>query len=216
MRHPRWCLHPQARNDRQYLLDTRYLVHDFAAYCKSIHQQFDKSKCNAIRTVFVDMGASLNFDFHKTDTPVMSLLQLYRRYGFVFDHVYAFELKTENPMDVFAKVPRDMMASYHWVNVGVDTNRSSILNPWSLLLENFSAKDFVVVKLDVDNGAIELELLRQLLDDEHEGLAEIVDVLYFEHHVSLKEWFKYDDSVEKSLQLFHSLRERGIHAHYWV
>jgi hypothetical protein len=216
MRHPQWCLPPTTsnhskqkpppRNNPPYLLDIHYLIHDFAQFCRVIAPQS--------RTVFVDMGASLNFEFHKQETPVLQVLELYQQFGIYFDHIYAFELKPEPPADVFAKVPRNLLPAYHWMNVGVETDKNSKLNPWNLLKDQYQADDFVVVKLDVDNTPIELELLRQLVNDPQ--LLSIVDVLYFEHHVSLTEWFPYQETMEQSLQLFADLRAHGIAARYWV
>jgi hypothetical protein len=215
MRHPKWCLPPDLqknRNYRKYLIDISYLVHDFAQLCRSIVNT--PTSASSPRTVLIDMGASLVFDFHKEETPVLDLLQLYAKFGIHFDHYYAYELKPHDPNQVFQKVPQEFLASYHWMNVGVETDRQSKLNPWKLLKENFQPDDFIVVKLDIDKTSIELELVDQLLEDEH--LVKLVDQFYFEHHVSLTEWWPYEETAKKSLELFHKLRRKGIAAHYWV
>jgi hypothetical protein len=213
MRHPKWCLPPPSSSTRKkknhppYLLDILYLVHDFAQFCRNIPSH--------AKTIFVDLGASLQFDFHKKTTPVLQLLELYRDYGNIrFDHIYAFELKPENPKDVFAKLPRHLFPAYHWINVGINTDVNSPFNPWNLLRDQYVPDDFVVIKLDVDKTSIEVELIRQLLQDPQ--LIAIVDVLYWEHHVSLTEWYPYQETMEKSLKLFAELRAKGIAAHYWV
>jgi hypothetical protein len=209
MRHPRWCLPPNPTkkgNYPKYLIDITYLVHDFKHMCQQIRP--------TSRTVLLDMGASLQFDFHKDDTPVVDLTSIYTKFGITFDHYYAYEIKPTKPDEVFQKLPDDLMASYHWINVGVSTDPQSKLNPWRLLLDNFDENDFIVVKLDVDNTGIELKLVEQLLADEN--IIKLVDVFYWEHHVSLKEWWPYSESAKKSLQLFYDLRTKGIPAHYWV
>lgn len=205
MRHPRWCLHPRRRN--AYLLKTTYLVHDFAYMCRNSIQP-------SSRTVFMDMGAALNFDFHKDNTPVIDLIRMYEKFGFKFDHIYAYEMKFTEPKKVFQLVPDNLLSSYHWINVGVEVDQASKQNPWKLLLENYDENDFVVVKLDIDHSTTEIALIDQLLANP--DLLKLVDQFYFEHHVGLKEWVAYSESAKKSLLLFDRLRKSGIPAHYWI
>lgn len=207
-RHPRWCLppNPKNRNNRAYLLHLGYLVHDFAAICQTLKP--------TSRTVLVDMGASLEFGFHKDVTPAIYLTDTYKRFGIPFDHIYAYEINQIAPKEVFKKVPDELMSAYHWINVGVETDINSKLNPWNLIKDNFSEEDLVIVKLDIDNNRIEAEFIRQLLVDE--TLSKLVDQFYYEHHVSLKEWFKYDATLKESIEMFSALRGKGIPAHYWV
>ena len=59
----------------------------------------------------------------------------------------------------------------------------------------------------------------QLLHDDE--LSEKIDVLYWEHHVGLKE-FKHPDEdghethPRDSIELMQNLRQKGVCAHYWV
>lgn len=75
------------------------------------------------------------------------------------------------------------------------------------------------MKLDIDTADVELRLANQLLKSNK--LAQLVDIFYFEHHVYLDEmapaWnVTMEGSVKNSIELFSSLREQGIDAHYWV
>jgi hypothetical protein len=172
------------------------------------------------RIVLVDMGASL--DFHgggPSSMPAVYLTQLYRKFGFKFDHIYAYEVTPQEPAHVFERVPDELMASYHWINVGVSADPTSSLNPLKMLLQNFNEDDFIVIKLDIDTSSIEVPLARQLLNDM--ALHGLVDQFYFEHHVMLGElkgsWQKsMKGSVRDSLEFFIGLREAGIAAHSWV
>jgi len=202
--------HPMLCEKRNWLMSLGYLVHDFPSMCRSLKR--------SSRTVFIDMGASL--EFHGSGTqPAVYLTSLYSRFGIPFDHIYAFEI-TPIPADrVFKKLPDSMRASYHWMNVGVSADPDSHLNPWNLLRKHFTKDDFVVVKLDIDTSTVELPLVKQLLEDEE--LLGLVDQFYFEHHVMLTElkpnWrASMKGSVFDSMTIFQQLRQRGVASHYWV
>lgn len=205
MRHPRFC------DDGRYLMSMDYLVHDFEAMCKNLVPDS--------RIVLFDLGASLSFHQDSGDQPILSLIRTYEKFGFYFDHIYAFEKSVSPPEKVFEALPEDLMASYHWINVGVETEERSKLNPLKHILKQFSADDFIVVKLDVDNPSVELPLVEQILTDA--SIAELIDQFYFEHHVLLEElrgaWGEgVQGSVLSSLELFQTLRSRGVAAHFWV
>jgi hypothetical protein len=88
-----------------------YLVHDFYSMCKQLKKHS--------RTVFIDMGASL--DFHEkegSDSPAIYINQIYSKFGFQFDHIYAYEINQKVPAQVYERVPNELMSSYHWINVG--------------------------------------------------------------------------------------------------
>jgi len=206
LRHPFFCEGPR----RQWLLNLGYLVHDFPAICRSLKR--------TSRTVFIDMGASLQF--HVTgDQPAVYITNLYRKFGIPFDHIYAYEVRPTPPEKVFEKVPQHMRAAYHWINVGVSPDPLSDQNPWNMLRNTFNEDDFVVVKLDIDTPSVEMPLVQQLLDNE--DLQKLVDHFYFEHHVQMKElagnWLSSrKGSIQYSLSLFQELRKKGIAAHSWV
>ena len=205
LRHPSVC-----EKGHSLIMDLSYMVHDFPAMCKTLK--------STSRTVFVDMGASL--DFHGAqDMPAMYILNLYKKFGFYFDHIYAYEVTPKEPSQVFSKVPPDFLAAYHWMNVGVESDPQSTLNPLQMIADNFNKDDFIVVKLDIDTSWIEVPLAYQLLRDER--LIGLVDQFYFEHHVFLKELSPYwgrtmGGSISESLHLFQSLRKKGVGAHSWV
>ena len=86
-----------------------YLIHDFEAMC---HKLKPTSK-----RVLIDMGASLSF--HKGSTPMLELMDLYEKFGFNFDHIYAFEMTYTDPKEVYKNLlPEKYMPAYHWINVG--------------------------------------------------------------------------------------------------
>jgi hypothetical protein len=204
LRDPEFCF------DSSKLMSLDYIVHDFAAMCRKLKR--------TSRTIFVDMGASL--DFHSDGVqPAVYVTKLYEKFGFHFDHIYAYEMRGKKPSDVFDRVPPELMAAYHWINVGVSEDPDSKLNPLKMLLENYNEDDFVVIKLDIDTSSIEVPLAFQILEDAR--LSKLVDSFYFEHHVHLKELARnwgssMHGTIGESMKLFRGMRERGISAHYWV
>jgi hypothetical protein len=167
------------------------------------------------------MGASLDF-LHKEQSkeqPAVYLTHLYQKFGFHFDHIYAYEVLKKEPELVYRQIPDDLKAAYHWYNVGVVSDPQNSQNPFQLLKENFHPDDLIIVKLDIDKGGIEVPLAHQLLNDDE--LVKLVDCFYFEHHVFLDElaqdWgHTMSGSVDETLKLFSGLRKKGIAAHFWV
>jgi hypothetical protein len=205
MRHPDFC-------DRRSVMSLAYLVHDFGAMCRRLKK--------TSRIVLFDLGASLEFHGgNPMDSPALYLLSLYRKFGLPFDHIYAFEISEKNSQHVFDQIPDEILAAYHWINVGVSADISSKNNPWNLLLKNYNEDDLIIIKLDIDTGSIEVPLAHQLLNDTR--FHGLVDQFYFEHHVKL--WdiaYAWSDtmvgSVQESMELFQGLRKKGIPSHFWV
>ena len=206
MRHPKFC-----KEGRSRLLSMDYMVHDFDALCHKLKP--------TSRTVFVDMGASLVF--HRGQkSPTLYMLDLYAKFGIKFDHVYAYEMARQNPNHVFDLIPENYESAFHWINVGVASERDDRRNPLKLLLENYEEDDLVVVKLDVDTPHLERALAQQLLDEPR--LAKLIDHFYFEHHVNqaelIPDWGTrgMTETVADSMNLFSQIRQSGIPAHFWV
>lgn len=93
-------------------------------------------------------------------------------------------------------------------------------NPLEILRRIATPEDFVVLKLDIDTYPVEMAFIEQILSDD--GLASLVDELFFEHHVTFEplmpDWKKTaqpDASLEDSYEIFTRLRHMGIRAHGW-
>jgi hypothetical protein len=202
LRHPSFCF------TRGYLINLSYLVHDWKVMC---HRLAPHS-----RTVFIDMGASLVFHRNSGTSPAEYILETYKRFGFKFDHVYAYEVTPQEPAQVFQLVPEDLLPNYHWINVGVESDPNGKLNPLRMLLNEYNEDDFVVIKLDIDTGTcephlfgasivnsiVEIRLTPCYLSIQLLGFIEVplakqlleddrynklVDQFYFEHHVFQQE-----------------------------
>ena len=211
MRHPAICFleNGNRRNFYKHLMRMDYMIHDFERMCLDLNPNGNN--------ILIDMGASLSFH-SGMDSPAMYITKLYDKFGFKFDHIYAFEITKQDPGSVYSKVPKEWMSSYHWINVGVSPDHDSPMNPLSAILESFDKEDFIVIKLDIDTPWIENALAKQLLTNE--TLTDKIDQFYFEHHVHLgelaKDWsHTMNGTVADSLTLFHSLREKGVASHFW-
>lgn len=101
--------HKICSNRRKNLISMEYLVHDFYSMCKTLKRHS--------RLIFVDMGASL--EFHRgAESPAVYINKIFNKFGFQFDHIYAFEITKTEPNAVYERVPDHLMDSFHWINVG--------------------------------------------------------------------------------------------------
>lgn len=204
-----------------------YFVHDFERMCQGLTKSSE--------TVFFDIGATIDFsDNYAQDnniesmkqTPSRYLIETFSKFGFQFDHIYAYQKTKLNPKDVFnILLPEELLGSYHWINVAPSSVSASKYNPWNLLKQSsFSEEDLIVVSINIKDRSIADELMKQLLTDDQ--LILIVDQLYF--------FENSDDStdagsigksnqdniatvkVKDRLALIQKLRKKGIAAHYWA
>jgi hypothetical protein len=210
LRHPKVCF---PTPEDKHIMNMGYLVHDFAAMCRH------NLKPNS-RTVFIDMGAAL--DFHGTEiTPAVYITKMYQSFGFHFDHIYAYEVQQKDPNDVYSRIPNDLKAAYHWYNVGVNATVDHPNNPLHTILQKYNEDDFIIVKLDIDSPDIENPMAEFVANGGiNNTLANLIDAFYFEHHVNLAEMAPYwkktmRGSVQHSLQIFQQMRKIGIASHYW-
>jgi len=207
MRHPLYCV------KKKSLLNLEYIVHDFYTMCRNLKP--------TSRVILIDMGASLDFHGLHSSAPPVYLVSRFAKFGFHFDHIYAYEISPKDPKMVFSSLPNDWIHAYHWINVPVQSDKESFLNPLQMILHKFKEEDLVLVKLDIDTPWLETTLSNQLLEEEgNSGLTSLIDHFYFEHHVQTKEmrkaWKATKGTVKDSMTLFQSLRKNGIASHFWV
>jgi len=205
MRHPEFC------EKTEKLLELDYLVHDFEKMCLNLKP--------SSRSILIDMGASLKFH-GGAEVPIVVLMKMFHKFGFYFDHIYAFEVTEFDPKEVFNELlPEEYMPSYHWINTGVSAEKEGKLNPLHSILSHFDEDDLIVVKLDIDTASVEVPLAKQLLADE--SLHKLVDHFYFEHHVhmdEIKPWWgsSWKGTVQDTFELMNGLRKKGVASHFWV
>jgi uncharacterized protein YxeA len=89
------------------LMRQDYMIHDYEAMCRKLKP--------TSRRVFIDIGASMK----RENNPLVTFLAEYKKFGFHFDHIYAFEIAPFEAKEVYKDIlPDEYMASYHWINTG--------------------------------------------------------------------------------------------------
>ena len=133
-------LTPPMRNNKvcdpggsKHLMSLDYLVHDFEHMCRKLKP--------TSKRILIDMGASLSF--HGADQPIITLLELYEKFGFEFDHIYGFEISFTDPKQVYGTLlPEKYFPTYHWINVGesIESNQVNSIAERQLLVESSTLK----------------------------------------------------------------------------
>jgi len=139
-----------------------------------------------------------------------------------FDRIFAWEAKPVVQKDLYEEMPISVTDVISYFNVPVSSDPSSKFNPLRLIRDLTRPKDFVVLKLDIDNSPIENALVQQILHDS--SLSSRIDVMFFEHHYDSPAlmngygWARsgIGQTMAKSYNLFFKLRSLGILAHSWV
>lgn len=114
-----------------------------------------------------------------------------------------------------------MKPKLHYYNIPAQTQVGHPDNPWTMVKMVTKEEDYVVVKLDIDNNPVEVELVRQLLNDDE--LAQLIDEFIWEHHVnmspmSFRGWGAnpggssngWGTDLASSYRIFVELRQKGI------
>ena len=148
-------------------------------------------------------------------------MDTYASRGFHFDRILAWEAQRHAPQDIFAQYPTDVFGRVSYYNIPADPEEGARGNPLRVLKQLTRKEDFVVIKIDIDNDPVELAFIQQILHDP--AISELIDELYFEHHVSghplhKESWGAAQKlmNMSQSYTIFSRLRELGIRAHSWV
>ncbi|CAF1197476.1 unnamed protein product [Adineta steineri] len=187
---------------------------------------YERSKLNSLDTetdtrngqnILIDLGSSY-FGHWNGDIKAGAgrwFYEYYKRFGIKFDRIIAYESELLNLKNVWNELPDDVFPVYTLINVGCE--KSGKLSPWTNLKALAKPYDHVVVKLDIDNPAIEGPLINEVLNDS--SIHSLIDELFFEHHISVKEmrlyWMTPTGSLKDSYILFTKLRQLGIRMHSW-
>ena len=93
----------------------------------------------------------------------------------------------------------------------------SAMNPVDWIHDLYKPGDYIAFKLDIDNEAVEGELIQQVLAMENAG--GIIAEMFFEKHYSAADMQKYfgtpTTKYPAALRLMHELRAKGVRVHYW-
>ena len=167
------------------------------------------------RALYFDAGAS----FFGDGFGLKPMLAYYAALGLEMDEAWAWEARNNiNGGDFFTDAPLRIQSRTHFVNRPVSADLGDKNNPLAVIAAVARPQDYVVFKLDIDNGALEHELVRQL--GENATLLRLVDEFFFEDHVSVEEFrFFWSESyggprdLAAAHKLLAGLREKGVRAH---
>lgn len=204
LRHPRHHCFFEALANKNYMFPT------------SINEIFPPPR----KSFLFDLGASTYLSGFGGASQSW-FVETYEKYGVHFDRILAWEAAVMNPNEIFREVPANVLNNLTYFNVPADPVPNAKHNPLRILLEITRPEDFVVLKLDIDNSAVETALIKQVLKSTN--LLVHIDEVYFEHHVAMSpvHWSSWGDSVgnatlPESYEMFQQLRANGIRAHSWV
>mmetsp|Transcript_28668 Transcript_28668/g.92467 ORF Transcript_28668/g.92467 Transcript_28668/m.92467 type:complete len:189 (-) Transcript_28668:1212-1778(-) len=171
------------------------------------------------KSFLFDIGASLYYS-GAGGASQSWFVEEYRNVGIIFDQIYSWELTVHHPQKIFEDLPFEVLVAMHYYNIGVNADHNSKYNPWRFIRKLSRRSDFVVVKLDIDNVAMEERLVHDLLND---SIAlGLIDEFYWEHHtggnpMQYRGWGRQSsNNIVQSYELFGRLRGHGIRAHSWV
>lgn len=137
-----------------------------------------------------------------------------------FTEMFLFEAKRHKASSVWRHVPDTLHPGYHWYNYALNASVHSWRNPLNHLLTKMHPNDVVTVKVDFDTPILEAEIIDTIL--RFPELYQVIDELYYEHHVSMPYMTAYwreraeHLTIVDSIELFQALRRKGIRAHSWV
>ena len=164
---------------------------------------------------------------------VPSWIDRYARRCINFDRIFAWEARLFDGPAWWATLPPHVRMRTSFYNVRVDAEQETPaatnappraangMNVLSWLSHTVAPDDFVVLKLDIDHSPTELSIMHALAEDPR--LLALVDELWFEYHFQFDQgvefgWKKthFNRTVDDALRLMHTLRARGVRAHFWV
>lgn len=177
----------------------------------------DKMRLKMGQTFLFDLGSSFFDGWHGDSTAVAGLWfhENYKRFNVTFDRIITFEQSVLDQKTAWKALPNDVFPAYTLINVGVTENET--FNPWKMLRAITHVYDYVVVKLDIDTPLLENALINQIL--RNPSIHSLIDELFFEHHVTVKEMIPYwgtpQGTLKDSYHVFRKMRELGIRMHSW-
>eukprot|EP00041_Stephanoeca_diplocostata_P033111 m.1084671 g.1084671 ORF g.1084671 m.1084671 type:complete len:957 (-) comp24274_c0_seq5:1839-4709(-) len=147
--------------------------------------------------------------------------EVWGRHGIEFDYIEAWDGGTAEA-EFDATVPAAYRARTHFHQQWVSPTAKEKPFVPTVIRNAAQRNDYVVFKLDIDNGAVEMGIVRHLLSDDNDD-DEYVDEFVWEHHVDnylMNRWWKdtinASMSIADSYGLFLRMRRKGIRAHSWV
>ena len=200
-RHPFFCL-----KGEEFLVDKSYIL-----VPTSVPRKLQPGR----KAYYFDLGASL-YDEGAGGASQKWIVESYAARGVRWDGIWSWDAREYSQGDVWRRIPAELKPVYHWYNVAADDGTN---NPLEFIRRVTDVEDYVLVKIDIDNRAVEEVVIKELLASD--ATLARVDELYFEHHVDIEPMRPYwgnvpGASLADTYALFAELRRRGVLAHSWV
>eukprot|EP01032_Pedospumella_encystans_P013491 gene13491-15528_t len=179
-----------------------------------------KSSRGGGRNFFLDAGTST------FDSALFWFVCGYLQNNIRFDAIYGWEMTLLEPNNFWTRVPKFLMPYYHFFNTPISAQTDDAQSVMRIIKQIASEEDFVSLKLDVDTPEVEIPIVQDLVADE--ALHRLVDEFFFELHFrcEIMMYCGWRDKMPvehnglkldrpHALQLFTTLRQKGIRAHVW-
>ena len=139
------------------------------------------------RLIILDLG-STTFMYSLSGPSQSYLYNKYTSFGYTnLERFLAWEARPyPKTQGYFDQVPVEVMPHYQFFNVKINAEKGGRYNPLTLLKAIAKPRDFVSLKLDVDNSDIEFDLIDQIVNDTE--VSGLIDEFFFEHHSNVKEF----------------------------
>jgi hypothetical protein len=178
-------------------------------------------KPTAKKAYYFDAGAS-SWSSGAGGPSLSYFTTVWGRHGIDFDHIEGWEGSTK-AANFYKTVPRKYrdITHYHQQWIASSPDQKDPFLP-TVIRETTSKEDYVLFKLDIDNGPVEKGTVDHLLSDDNDDL-DWIDEFVWEHHVTnyiMRPW--WEKTIDKSMsiadsyQYFLRLRKQGVRAHSWV
>lgn len=219
--HPYECGGKQV-NQIAYIEPLCAALRDPRSLCLDKEQLMSKEYLLLQRGVHVNQNRSFLFDLGAShwNHGQNWLVERYNRSGIQFDRIFSWEVKTLSPKLVFEPIPKSIHHAYQYLNIPASPIKGDPSNPLTIIKKVTQPEDFVAVKLDIDNWAVESEFVNQIMEDEQ--LIQLVDEFFFEHHVNFPHlagaWRGTADmskGLNDSYMMLSKMRMKGIRSHGW-
>ena len=207
-RSPLFCLHGP-----DYIVSKDYLVVSWNVSNKLR----SNATSHAPKAYYFDLGAS-TFNSGAGGASQSWIVEMYEARGVRWDGIFAWEMKPHAPSEVWGEIPDRLKPVYHWYNIPVNPEPGHGDNALEYVRRIAREEDFVLVKLDIDSPPIEAAIIDQILTD----TENLIDEVYFEHHVHTPPMFPYwgvlpdSTTLKDTYRIFSTLRNKGVMAHAWV
>lgn len=168
--------------------------------------------------LYMDLGAS-TWNAGAGGPSQSWIYEQYRERGFSFSSLMMWEANPVDHAALLREIPLEVLPIYQYYNVPVAMDSGGEWSAFRALKAKRNV-DYTVLKIDIDNPALERQLVDHLLSDS--TLTDLVDEFFFEHHTFTQpmhlSWRTTmgDDSLWESYRIFAALRNKGVRAHSWV